>query len=77
MSTATNIEIRTKDGLLDEIVIKVGNECILHLEYMGDKSWWAGIYGEAGDMYHLNFTVADRLMLAGQDNDITVYGLED
>ena len=77
MTTAANIEIRTRDGQLDEIIIKVGNKCVFHLEHMGGKNWWAGIYGENGKTYHLRFMVADRLMLAGQDNDTQLYGLEE
>lgn len=37
------IEIRNNvDGSLDEIVMRVGGECIFHLEQMSYRSWWMG-----------------------------------
>ena len=39
------IEIRNNDdGSLDEIVMRVGGECVYHLEQMSHRSWWMGCY---------------------------------
>ena len=39
------VELRPdEDGKFDELILRDGQDCIVHAEMMSDKSLWIGIY---------------------------------
>lgn len=41
-------EIRLNDdGTIDEVLLYIGNQCVMHLEQMDDGYFWMGLYADA------------------------------
>jgi hypothetical protein len=56
-----NIEVRLKDGKLDEIVVvnKEG-DCVFHLEQMTDNHWWLAAYDQDHEV-HVDLTSDSKI----------------
>jgi hypothetical protein len=48
--THPDVEIRYHDdGTVDEIIVKKGDICLLHLEQMADERYWIGLAPKEGN----------------------------
>lgn len=47
------IEVRGEEDAVDEVLVYVGGECIVHMEGMSDQCYWFGIYTKDFEA-HLN-----------------------
>lgn len=45
---------RNDDGTIDEVLVYVGDRCVVHIEQMTKRTWYLGVYiGEAVDQFSI------------------------
>ena len=60
------LEVRhNADGALDEVVMRVGDRCLFHLEQMDDNHWWMGVGDPDGQYVHVHLSTF-RAPISGQ-----------
>jgi hypothetical protein len=64
------IEVRKKpDGSVDEVLLYIDDECVMHLEYMDDNKIWIGLYDGRDYPTHVRMGSAKPIQTVVEDGN--------
>lgn len=72
------------DKSIDEILLRVGGECVMHVEQLSDRCFWMGLYAEGKTLFaHFGSTRGDMHVNAewwddeGEGDDTESFGFDE
>ncbi len=64
------IEVRKKDdGSIDEVLLYIDDECVMHMEYMDHNSVWIGLYDGKEYPTHVRLGSSDSITTVVEDGN--------